>query len=270
MRADDGKPAGKLRCFFRNRKKEIVFWALIGIFGAVFLVSGFMVARHFWEAKKSADTYTRLSQMVEESAEPPAEEEEPEQTEAGRKYAAILAENDDLVGWIRIDDTRIDYPVMQTPENPNYYLRRGFDRKYSYYGVPYAAENCDVDTSSNVVIYGHNMDNGSMFSDLTRYCSESFYQEHKTIVFDTLEQLGTYEVMAVFKTVSGAEDGFAYHLFADGTAEEFEKYVAQCKSLALYDTGVTAEYGDRLITLSTCEYSRTDGRLVVVAKRIES
>ena len=119
------------------------------------------------------------------------------------------------------------------------------------------------------MIYGHHMNNGTMFTDLCKYENEDFYREHKTIHFDTLSGFGEYEIVAVFKTVAYSEQGFKYYHFTRSeSAEDFDDYIAQCKALSLYDTGVTAEYGDRLITLSTCEYSRKNGRMVVVAKRI--
>lgn len=123
--------------------------------------------------------------------------------------------------------------------------------------------------SDNCVIYGHHMNNGTMFADLCKYESEDFYQEHKTIRFDTLSGFGEYEIVAVFKTVAYSEQGFKYYHFTRAeSAEDFDAYITQCKALSLYDTGVTAEYDDKLITLSTCEYSRKNGRMVVVAKRI--
>ena len=137
------------------------------------------------------------------------------------------------------------------------------------YGVPYVQENCDLALSDNCVIYGHHMNNGTMFADLCKYESEDFYQEHKTVRFDTLSGFGEYEIVAVFKTVAYSEQGFKYYHFTRAeSAEDFDAYITQCKALSLYDTGVTAEYGDKLITLSTCEYSRKNGRMVVVAKRI--
>ena len=111
---------------------------------------------------------------------------------------------------------------------------------------------------------------GSMFSDLCKYESEDFYREHKTIRFDTLDSFGEYEVIAAFKTVAYSEEGFKYYHFVNAeSAEAFDEFIAKCKELALYDTDVSAEYGDQLITLSTCEYSRTNGRMVVVAKLLE-
>lgn len=160
---------------------------------------------------------------------------------------------------------------MQTKDDPDFYLKHAFDKSYSNYGVPYAAENCDADISDNMVIYGHHMNNGSMFSDLCKYADEDFYREHKTIYFDTLGGYGEYEVIAAFKTVAYSESGFKYYHFVNAESEAaFDEYVAKCKELSLYDTGVSAAYGDKLITLSTCEYSQTNGRMVVVAKKVAS
>ena len=123
--------------------------------------------------------------------------------------------------------------------------------------------------SNNIVIYGHHMKNGSMFADLCKFESEDFYKEHKTFRFDTLGAYGEYEIVCVFKTSVYSADGFKYYHFVDAAnAEEFNAYLSTCQALALYDTGVSAQYGDRLLTLSTCEYSRTNGRMVVVAKLI--
>ena len=137
-------------------------------------------------------------------------------------------------------------------------------------GTPYVQEDCDIAASDNLVIYGHHIKGQKMFGALEEYKSQSFYEEHKTVQFDTLTQHNDYEVIAVFKTVAYSSEGFRYYDFVNAENEdEFNAYVGKCKELALYDTGVTAEYGDRLITLSTCEYSAQNGRLVVVAKKVD-
>ena len=115
------------------------------------------------------------------------------------------------------------------------------------------------------------MNDGSMFAGLMKFKDKSFWEKHKTVSFDTLTDRQTYEVIAVFKTVvyTDSPESFKYYQFINAeTAEDLTAYVEKCKELSLYDTGVTAEYGDKLLTLSTCEYSRTNGRLVVVAKLI--
>jgi sortase B len=244
-------------------------------FAALFLFSGIMLGRQLADQRQSTEAFDNIADMVIKEAEPdtaqPSENsgeiEQPITLTAYEKYASVYEQNPDFVGWISIEGTNIDYPVMQTPSNPNFYLKHAFDQSYSNYGVPYVQENCDLEQSDNVVIYGHHMNNGSMFADLCKYESESFYQEHKTIHFDTLTGFGEYEVVAVFKTTAYSQDGFRYYHFVDAADEyDFSEFMAACRSLALYDTGVTAEYGDKLLTLSTCEYSRTNGRMVIVAK----
>lgn len=239
---------------------------------ALFLFSGFMLCRQYIDDKKSAETFETISALVEEETPEAAPQESETETTAQtayEKYAAVYEQNNDFVGWISIEGTNIDYPVMQTIDEPNYYLKRGFDKQYSAYGVPYVQENCDLGISDNCVLYGHHMSNGSMFSDLCKYADEDFYREHKIIRFDTLSGFGEYEVIAAFKTTAYSEQGFKYYHFtlAD-SAEDFDVYISKCKELSIYDTGVSAEYGDKLITLSTCEYSRTNGRMVVVAKQV--
>ena len=181
---------------------------------ALFLFSGIMLFREYHDQKQSAEAFEQVATLVVEDSAPEepenAEAAEPEMT-AFEKYAEVFAQNDDLIGWISIPGTRIDYPVMQTKDDPDFYLKHAFDKSYSNYGVPYAAENCDADISDNMVVYGHHMNNGSMFSDLCKYADEDFYREHKTIYFDTLGGYGEYEVIAAFKTVAYSESGFKLH-----------------------------------------------------------
>ena len=178
--------------------------------------------------------------------------------------------NSDLVGWIKIDDTNINYPVMQ---NEDFYLRRNIYKDYSSYGTPYLAKYCDIKTSDNLVIYGHHMNNSAMFGELENYKNKSFYDSHKYIKFYTLENDITtehiYEIITVFKTVVYSENSFKYYSFNNAKdSQDFDDYVSMCKQLQLYETGKTANYRDKLITLSTCEYSRKNGRMVVVAKEV--
>ena len=237
------------------------------VFAVIFLVSGGLLVKRFFDDKKTENEFSDLQSMIDVAATPaPAEDSEPSNAV---KFAALKDQNSDFMGWISIEGTSLDFPVMYAPNNKDYYLKHDFKHQYSDYGVPYVQENCDLALSDNCVIYGHHMNNGTMFADLCKYESEDFYQEHKTIRFDTLSGFGEYEIVAVFKTVAYSEQGFKYYHFTRAeSAEDFDAYITQCKALSLYDTGVTAEYDDKLITLSTCEYSRKNGRMVVVAKRI--
>ena len=263
--------------------KRNMMIVLAAVFAAIFLFSGMMLWQDYRDQEASAEVFDNVANLIVEETQPttesyaedagtqPAEPTEPAAAEmtAYEKYAAVYAQNNDFVGWLCIEGTNINYPVMQTPEEPNYYLKRAFDHSYSDYGVPYVQENCVLGISDNIVIYGHNMSNGSMFADLCRYEKKSFWQEHPIIHFDTLSGYGEYEIVTVFKTVAYSQEGFKYYHFVDAENEaDFDAFLAQCRELELYNTGVDAEYGDSLITLSTCEYSRKNGRMVIVAKKI--
>lgn len=253
-----------------NKKIYII---IITVLLAILTVSTFFIIRYHINSAKQNDLYANLAEQVNVSEEVITIENDTEETEENgmlESYEELYRQNPDMVGWIKSEGTNINYPVMQSVDEVNFYLKHDFNREYSSYGCPYVQENCDVTTpSDNIVIYGHHMSNGSMFADLDKYKSKSFWEEHKTITFDTLTQRNEYEIVAVFKTVVYTEDCFKYYDFINAENEtEFDEYIAKCKKLALYDTGVSAGYGDKLITLSTCEYSQTNGRIVVVAKLI--
>lgn len=189
------------------------------------------------------------------------------------KYQDLYAQNSDLVGWLTIDAIGVDYPVMQTPGDNEYYLRRGFDKLYSLAGSLFLDENCRITSPStaNWLIYGHNMSDGSMFGQLDKYAEESFYREHPTFEFDTLYEEMQWQIVAVIRTQVGADD-LPYYTFFDASSErDWQAKYQAVMDLVLYDTGVTAQYGDQLLTLSTCgtTSSTTDKRLAVVAKRID-
>ena len=156
---------------------------------------------------------------------------------------------------------------MQTKENPNYYLRKYFYKQYSYLGTPYLAESCDINSSDNLIIYGHHINNSKMFGELENYKSQEYYSNHKFIKFYTLEEYREYEIIAIFRTI--ANTGFKYYNFINAINEtEFDTFVSKCKELSFFNIDKIAVYGDDLLTLSTCDYSSKNARLVIVAKRI--
>lgn len=185
------------------------------------------------------------------------------------QYAEAYARNNEMVGWLRIDGTMLDYPVMHTPSDPEKYLHMDFEQKNSYPGTPFLDAKCTME-SDNLLIYGHNMPNGTMFRSLFKYEQSNYWKEHPVIVFDTLYQQQEFEVMSAFydRVYYKTENVFKFYQFIDPeTEEEFHAGIEQLKNKALYDTGVTAEYGDQLITLVTCAYHTDNGRFVVVARR---
>lgn len=245
--------------------------------GAIF--SGIMFAQQYGDAKQSEEAFSELQELIQEPAsnetDPVDEDESPsiEETETPAvqtscdKYLPLYEKNNDFIGWISIEGTNVDYPVMHTPYDPNFYLKHNFEKVWSDYGVPYIDGECAVGQSNNLVIYGHHMKNGTMFRDIVKYADKGFWEEHPVIRFDTLEDFGVYEVIAAFRFDTN-HDEFRYNKLHDLDEKAFEEYVANCMDRSIYDTGKTATFGDQLITLSTCEYTYENGRFVVVAKKV--
>lgn len=215
----------------------------------------------------STEPSTEPEPSVPEVTDPPTE---PTQPSILLQFQALHAINNDMVGWIEIPGTEINYPVVQSPYEPNFYLRKNFYREKATCGTIYVREACDVFMpSDNVTIYGHNMRNGTMFADLHLYEDKDFWENNKYIYFDTLYEYHTYEIFAVFISTADLDVGFKYHIFDDAAnQQEYDEFVAKCKELSLYDTGITPQLGEKLITLSTCDKSIDDGRFVVVARRV--
>ena len=222
-----------------------------------------------WQLVHYAVTRSKESALLEELAAPL--EQLPDTQGARSSYYRQLArQNPDLIGWIALPGTELNYPVMHTPDRPNYYLKRNFQGEYSDLGTPYLQENCQPGISDNLILHGHHMNDGKMFAVLEQYKEQTFWQEHPFLQFDTLQEQGRYAVMAVFVVPVGQPGAFAYQDFVQAeNPEQFRDFVSACQELSLYDTGVTAAYGDTLLTLSTCEYTAPQNRIVVVAVKIE-
>jgi len=191
------------------------------------------------------------------------------------QYVDLYLANQDIIGWIKIDGTGVDYPVMQTQSENEYYIHRDFNRESSSSGTPFMDASSDIFIpTSNFLIYGHNMKNGTMFHDILKYDNEAFYEKHRTFRFDTIYKggQGTYEVIAAGYSEIYPENSqnFKYYQYADLTSkEEFYEYVQGVKSLTPYEIEATAEYGDQLVTLSTCAYHTDNGRFFIVGKRVD-
>lgn len=190
--------------------------------------------------------------------------EETDDSESNNAVETLIAENPDCIGWLRINGTKIDYPVMQTKDNPQYYLRRDFNKQYSYLGTPFMDSRCDVNYDNNLIVYGHNMKDGKMFADLLKYRDKSYCQEHSTIHFITPNEVQKYEVIVVCK-VKSDDEWYSYTCQKD--TESFNNLISEIKNKSLYFTQDEIQYRDYFLTLSTCEYSQTNGRLIVIAKR---
>lgn len=255
---------------------NIIAILLIG----VILISSYFIIKQLKEEKKQDNEFEELEQIVKDSIQVVedsktelinTEDIKETKNESYINLQELYKKNNDVVGWIKINETNINYPVMQ---NGDYYLHRNFYKEYSSYGVPYIADYCNLDISDNTIIYGHHIKNGKMFADLEKYKNYNFFKTHKQINFYSLSTDKTqnveniYEVIYVFKTTAD-ENGFKYYNFYNARNEqEYNNFVEKCNELSFYDTGINAKYGDKLITLSTCEYSLKNGRIVVVAKKV--
>ena len=270
--------------------KKVLFIVVVVLLLIAFGVSAFMVGNYLLDSKKQADRNNALQQMVADAKQPTDAaaketvpgENTPEETiretvpavvgEDGilTEYAGLHELNNDMVGWLEIPGTKLQYPVMHRPNEVNYYLYRDFDKEASDWGAIYAWEKADINKpSDNITLFGHNMKDGSMFATLNNYENEYYWEDNSMILFNTLHEYHTYKIFAVFKTTATVGKGFSYHKFVDAADEKaFNDFVASCKKLSLYDTGITPVYGDKLICLSTCAYHTENGRLVVAAVRI--
>ena len=219
----------------RTRNKPVlIFFCLL--LSAVAVIAGVNIYSELKERQKEKEDFAAVSQIAEPTVTAALTESEPtEQPAAEHNIQALIAENGDCIGWLSIDGTNISYPVMHTPSEPQKYLRRNFYGRYSQSGVPFLDGRCDIQ-STNLIIYGHNMKNGTMFSDLKRYADRDFLNAHRTVIFETADGIRYFTVTEVLKTNT---------------------------SDAWYDR-ITADGGRRLI-LSTCYGSGKDGRLLIIA-----
>lgn len=195
-------------------------------------------------------------------------------TERMLQVVELQKENNDIVGWLEIPNTSISYPVLQGKDN-DYYLTHTYKNDYSKDGSIFLDKDYDFSIpSTNLLIYGHNNKNGKMFEELISYKDENFYKNHSKIRYTTADEDSEYEIIAVFKSrvyYQDETDVFRYYYFINASNEdEFDYYINECKKASLYNIDESAEYGDQLMTLSTCDYSRKNGRFVVVAKKISN
>ncbi len=250
----------------KHKKYKINYIQIIFII--IFILSICGIGYYLYSTNKEKQEYKELANNIEiDTADVPVEK-----TERMKQLEKLQKENTDIVAWIEIEDTNINYPILQTNDN-EFYLTHNYKKEKSSGGSLFLDKDFDlVNGSSNYLIYGHRHKQGLMFEDLMKYAKEDFYKEHTKIKFTTLKEDSQYEIISVFYSrvyYQDEQDVFRYYYFVNAENEaEYNNYVEQCKKASIYDTGVTAEYGEQLLTLSTCEYSQEDGRFVVVAKKV--
>ena len=253
----------------------LIISALLIAFSASFLMG------MYGDYKKERVIHEKLKEIHEQEKDPPGEDGSPDISEDTAEteeeividegLLALHEENPDCIYWLRIPDTRIDYPVLYHPGEKDYYLKRDFYGEFAYAGSIYLSEYCDPEEGDNLILYGHHMNNGSMFADLDRYKDPDFGRTHDRIELQTLHGAEYYRVMAVFAVPVYTGNDFLFYAFTKAESkEEYDSFVQSCRERSLYEMDTTAVSGQRLLTLSTCEYSHTNGRMVVVAVREEN
>ena len=243
---------------------SIAIYSLMGMFG---------------DYRKEHDMHEHLKRIHEQEREPAEPESDGGEGDSSEDTAeteemividegllALHEENPDCIYWIRIPDTQIDYPVMYHPQEKDYYLKKDFYGEYAYAGSIYLSDYCDPEESDNLILYGHHMNNGSMFADLDRYKDPEFGRAHDLIELQTLHGAEYYRVIAAFAVPVYTGNDFLFYGFTKAeNRQEYDNFIKECRERSLYEIEKTAVYKQRLLTLSTCEYSHKNGRMVVVA-----
>lgn len=198
----------------------------------------------------------------------------PQKTERMLQIEKLQEQNSDIVGWIEVEGTNINYPVLQGEDN-SYYMNHNYKKEENTYGSIFLDKDYDWSIpSSNLLLYGHNLQNGELFHDILNYKDKSYYEEHPVIRFTTEKADSEFEIISAFYSrvyYKSETNVFRYYYFINAdNEEEYNEFIENAKESSIYDTGKTAEYGDQLITLSTCSYHTEDGRFAVVARKNKS
>ena len=208
-----------------------------------------------------------------QSSEKESENSDNEYTKTERmlKLEELQKQNSDIKAWLEIENTDINYPVLQTTDN-EYYMKHNYKKQYSINGSVFLDKDYKWDPpSANLLIYGHNMKNNTMFQSLLKYKDKNFYDAHPLVRFTTNKEDVYYKIFSAFESrvyYTSEKNVFRYYFFVNcNSSQEFDEYVQNAKKTSLYDTGITASFGDQLMTLSTCSYHTKDGRFAVVAKK---
>jgi len=252
----------KIKSKNKLKKLFIIILSMILIFGILYIL--LYICDSFKSKKDNNDILNNIKIDVGQITET--------KTERILKLEELQKENEEIIGWLQIEGTNINYPVMQT-DNNDYYMNHNYKKEYSAPGSLFLDKDFDlINGSSNYLIYGHRNKNGLMFEDLLKYENEDFYKEHKKVKFTTNKEDAEYEILAVFYSrlyYKSEKDVFRYYYFVNAqNEEEYNDFVENAKKASIYDTGVDAKYKDQLLTLSTCAYHTEDGRFAIVCKKI--
>lgn len=266
-----------------KRRKGIIYIFVYILLSILILISAIYIIKFLLskeEAKKESellDTVEINNNEIEKETKETEEmtektnEVENKETERMLKVKELQKENADIVGWLEIENTSINYPVLQGEDN-EYYMTHNYKKEKSKNGSIFLNKDYDWNIpSSNLLMYGHNLGNGTMFQELLKYQNKEFYNNHKVIRFTTAKEDAEYEIISVFKSrvyYKSEQNVFRYYYFINAnTEEEYNNYVENAKKASIYEIEPTAKYGDQLITLSTCSYHVKDGRFAVVGRK---
>lgn len=270
-------------------KRRIIYYSIYTILALLIILSIIYIANYFLSKKQAIQESQLLDKIeidenqVKEANETTEEanittqenieETTNQETERILKVQKLQEENSDIVGWLEIEGTSINYPVLQGTDN-EYYMTHNYKKQKSKNGSIFLTKDYDWSIpSSNLLIYGHNLNNGTMFQELLKYAKEEFYKEHPIIRFTTNKEDAEYEIISVFKSrvyYKTEKNVFRYYFFVNANSEvEYNEFVQNAKKASLYDIDKTAKFGDQLITLSTCSYHVEDGRFAVVGRKTD-
>ena len=248
----------------KSKSKRIIIRTMLVI---VFVISIAVLLLHLHNLNKEKQD----NQNILENIKIDTAEVTEERTEKMIQLEELQKENEEIIGWLEIAETNINLPVCQAQDN-SYYLTHNYKKEKATSGALFLDKDFNLDKpSTNYLIYGHRNKNGTMFEDLMKYKDEQFFKSHPTIKFTTTKEDTEYQIIAVFFSrvyYKDEQNVFRYYQFVNAESEtEYNEYISNCKKASIYDTGATAEYGEQLLTLSTCEYSQEDGRFAIVAKK---
>lgn len=256
----------------RKAKRVIYF-----VCAVIILLSAWNIICMNAAQKETDDYYSTLAQHahpytgdqtgpVQKSFSSDVEAGEGQEETVNQWLLDLRAQNRELAGWITVPGTVIDYPVMQTEKDDDFYLTHNFSCGRDRHGTPFADVNCSTGESDNLIIYGHNMKDGTMFAGLMNYRDSSFCEKNGPVMFYTPQRTMSFEVFCVMVISAKEAEDFPYYQYTDFKDEsEFSRYLQNCSHYSVW-SGKMPEYGEKMLTLSTCEYSKEDGRLVVMAR----
>ncbi len=251
------------------KKKIKVYDVIIAVLVLIMAVSIFMIVRSIVIGRREQGEFEEIASLI--TLTKPEQSDEatkgPDETqESARDISAVLAQNKDCVGWIYINNSIINYPVMHTPNDPEKYLHLSFYGNTSHAGTPFLDARCEINGSMNTILYGHNMKNGTMFHQLKRYRNLQYTLDNPIIEYQTAEGLKKYQIFAVCE-VEGNDKWYSF--VGDINETMYNNRIQYIKSKDLFETGLTPTYPQKLITLSTCKDASDKGRLIVIGMEIE-